>query len=237
MAFDLASFDLSGFDVGGEGIVLFSALAQEKITAVIGTSQEIYFAATGSARINAERARGGNGIFISGSGAEAVTEASATGDNSVMIGTMAGVESTAAEVVCRSTNWLRITGTESASAEAAPGSDIFVTGAAAERTAAEVYNEKETRLTIAAYELMSASATLEAVDIETCELNLRLEPGQRLVVDAKNYYVWLDGENAIESRKGVWLDKMSRNTTSISITAASGVANLEASILYTEQYL
>lgn len=237
MAFDIASFDISGFDVGGEGVVLFSAFAQEKVTAVIGTSQEAYFAASASERMNVGGALAGNGIFIGGSAVESVAEASAIGDNSVMIGRMAAMETTAAEAVCRSVNWLRITALETASVEASGGADIYISGSASEKAAAEVYNEKETWLTIAAYELMSASATLEAVDIETCELNLRLNPGQRLVIDARNYYVWLDGENAIDSRKGVWLDKLSRDTTSISITAASGVANLEASILYTEQFL
>lgn len=237
MAFDSAQFDLSGFDVGGSGTVLFSVFISEKVTAVLGTSQEIGFVATGGERMNTEPAKGGNGVFIFASGEEEFITATATAESSTIIGRTTAAETTAAEAVCRSVNYLTIIGSEIGSVDAVISSDVYAKGSAKEVAGGQAITDKETWLLVQSYELMSASATLEAVDIEVCELNLRLEPGQRLVIDAANYNVLLDGENAIEVQRGVWLDHLSRNTSSISVTAASGTVNLSASILYTEQYL
>ena len=71
----------------------------------------------------------------------------------------------------------------------------------------------------------------------TCVLKLTLMPGQRLIVDASNYNVLLDGENMIHTQEGEWLDEISRETTSITVTAAAGQAGLSANILYTERFL
>ena len=75
------------------------------------------------------------------------------------------------------------------------------------------------------------------MDIIVCELNITLKPGQKLIVDATNYNVLLDNENAIWAQSGAWIDELTRETSSISINASSGVANLSANILYTERYL
>ena len=237
MAFDSAQFDLSGFDVGGSGTVLFSVFISEKVTAVLGTSQEINFIASAGERLNTEPAKGGNGAFVRISAEGSFISATATAESSTIIGQAMAAETAAAEAVCRSVNYLTIIGSETGSVDAVISADICVKGSAKETASGEAITDKETWLLVQAYELMSASATLEAVDIEVCELNLRLEPGQRLVIDAANYNVLLDGENAIEVQRGVWLDHLSRDTSSISVTAASGTANLSASILYTEQYL
>lgn len=86
-------------------------------------------------------------------------------------------------------------------------------------------------------ELVSQTSNAIAIDEVVCELKLTLMPGQRLIVDASNYNVLLDGENMIHTQVGEWLDELTRETTSITITAAEGGAGIGANILYTERYL
>ena len=237
MAFNQAPFNQTSFDVGSTGVIWLEMLIQEKITAVVGTSQEIYISVPASERMISGGARGGNGIFISGEASEAVSDAEIIGEHSTMIGPITAAETVSGEAVCRSNTWLKAVAGIEIAADVKIGSVICVVGTAAEVITARAYTEKETWLIAAFYELMSGSASLEAVDIEVCELNLTLKPGQRLVVDAVNYNVLLDGQNYIWAQSGEWIDELSRDTSSISITAATGVGNLEASILYTERYL
>lgn len=86
-------------------------------------------------------------------------------------------------------------------------------------------------------ELVSQTTDAEIVEEIACELELTLMPGQRLIVDASNYNVLVDGENMIYTQKGEWLDELSRETRSITITAAEGEAGISAMILYTERFL
>lgn len=86
-------------------------------------------------------------------------------------------------------------------------------------------------------ELVSQTVDVMAIDEIVCELNLTLMPGQRLIVDASNYNVLLDGENMIYTQVGEWLDELTRETNSITITAAEGGGGISANILYTERFL
>lgn len=91
--------------------------------------------------------------------------------------------------------------------------------------------------TAAGNELVSQTTDAEVVEEVVCELELTLMQGQRLIVDASNYNVLVDGENMIYTQKGDWLDELSRETRSITITAAEGQAGISAMILYTERFL
>ena len=86
-------------------------------------------------------------------------------------------------------------------------------------------------------ELVSQVSDATVVEEIACVLNLTLEPGQHLIVDANNYNVLVDNENMIHTQEGEWLDELSRDTLSITVTAAEGGAGLTANILYTERYL
>lgn len=86
-------------------------------------------------------------------------------------------------------------------------------------------------------ELVSQTVDVMAIDEIVCELNLTLMPGQRLIVDASNYNVLVDGENMIYTQVGEWLDELTRETNSITITAAEGGGGISANILYTERFL
>ena len=86
-------------------------------------------------------------------------------------------------------------------------------------------------------ELVTMAITVEEI---VCILNLSLEPGEKLIVDANNYNVLVNNQNMIHTQEGRWLDEIDRNTIDITITAASGSNSIEgisAKILYTERWL
>ena len=85
-------------------------------------------------------------------------------------------------------------------------------------------------------EVVDASVSAIALDEIICELSVTLKPGQVLVIDANNYNVLLDGQNAIHIQSGAWLDELNRETQNVRITA-DYPTNLSATILYTERYL
>lgn len=93
-------------------------------------------------------------------------------------------------------------------------------------------------------EEVNASAELISLDTKVCRIGtgsgatrLTLKPGEVLIIDANTYNVLYNGNNAIWLQSGDWIDELDRETTDIKITAASGAANLSASIVYTERYL
>lgn len=86
-------------------------------------------------------------------------------------------------------------------------------------------------------DLIDAISSVESLELKTCVLTLTLKPGQTLIVDANTYNVWIDGENAVYTHSGDWLDELDRNTQKFEITAGTNLRHLSASILYTERYL
>lgn len=87
------------------------------------------------------------------------------------------------------------------------------------------------------YEFIDSLASLRNINIKVCVLTTTLKPGDMLIVDANNYNVLLNQQNKIEIQSGDWIDELNRNTTEIKLTASSGMANMSATILYTEKYL
>ena len=237
MAFNLAPFNQTAFNTGSESAIWLSVLIDEKVTPSVGTSLEAYLVAIANERINNGGCIGGNGVYTSGFVTETIAEGVTSGECSVIIGRMTASELIDGHCTIMSESRPLVIGIETITAEAALRSDVYLKARAEETITAEAVTDKETWLLAECYELVSSSATLETVDIEVCSINITLQPGQRLIVDARDYNVWIDGENALYAQAGAWIDEMTRDTSSISITAASGVSGLTASILYTEQYL
>lgn len=86
-------------------------------------------------------------------------------------------------------------------------------------------------------ELVSQVSDVVIVEEIACVLNLTLMPGERLIVDASNYNVLVNDDNMIHTQEGEWLNELTRDTLSITVTAAEGGDGLLANILYTERYL
>ena len=217
MAFNLASFNNTAFNAGSDGV-------------------EAYVTAIGNERVLTDEMQAGNGVYISGSGTETIGEGVTTGMSSIVIRAEMSesvLEETTIMLEARPT----AIGNEAVSYAITPGQQTMVKAKGLEEVTASAITDKETWLAVSFYELVSESATLEAVDLHVCELNVTLQPGQRMIVDAINYNVWIDGQNANWVQAGEWIDELTRETSSISVTASAGVSELTASILYTERYL
>lgn len=132
---------------------------------------------------------------------------------------------------------LRAFGEEQLLDELSIGCHFSTTGSFSEQISTDIVWHVDYFTSAAGNELVSQTADLITIDEIVCELNLTLMPGQRLIVDASNYNVLLDGENMIHTQVGEWLDELTRETNSITITAAEGGAGLSANILYTERFL
>lgn len=85
--------------------------------------------------------------------------------------------------------------------------------------------------------LINAICDAENNEILICNIDVTLEPGDVLIIDADTYNVWINQENAIYTHSGDWIDELVRNTRNLSIRADSGESNIEATVLYTERFL
>ena len=238
MAYNLAQFNLTAYNSGSDNAIWVNAIFSENVTPVIGTSSETYLLAVGNEKVLTDRILLGNGVYISATGGETVAKNIVGGMSSVVLGAVIGYETISEEATAQCLIYPQTEGLEQITGDLHMGAVIMPSYAKGSETVnAIAVTDKETYLIASGYELVSSSVNLEAVDIYVCELNLTLKPGQKLVVDANNYNILLDGENAIWAQNGAWIDELMRETTSISITASSGVSNLSATILYTERYL
>lgn len=238
MAYNLAPYNLTAYNSGSDNALWVSAIFSENVTPVIGTSSETYLLATGNEKILTDSILLGNGVYIFASGGEAVTKNIVGGMSSVVLGHVVGYETITQQATAACEVRPETIGMEQVTGDLHMGAVIQPPYAKGTETIdGKAITDKETYLIASGYELVSSSVNLEAVDIIVCELNLTLEPGQKLVIDAINYNVLLDGENAIWAQSGAWIDELTRETTSISVNASSGVSNLTANILYTERYL
>lgn len=132
---------------------------------------------------------------------------------------------------------VRAVGEERLSNELSIGCHFSTIASFFERTLTDIVWHVDYFTAAAGNELVSQTADMITIDEIVCELNLTLMPGQRLIVDASNYNVLLDGENMIYTQVGEWLDELTRETNSITITAAEGGGGISANILYTERFL
>lgn len=102
---------------------------------------------------------------------------------------------------------------------------------------ATLKSSNKTFVEVEALDLIDAVCDVLSLETKICVLTVTLRPGQTMIIDANTYNVWIDQQNAVYVHSGDWLDELDRNTQSFVINAASGVNNLQASILYTERYL
>lgn len=236
MSFDTGRFDLTGFDVTGGMYRTIKATGLEKVDALIGSALIYHLLVIGNELVEKKTATGIQALAIAGSGTEEIAEGvtdgllyvnpkpvfneDITGD--VAIGAMIAFPLEFAENVNHSV---------------VLGADIAISAVLEEEITHSVILGADIRLQPEGFELVTGNATSEAIETKICVLDITLKPGQRLVIDADNYNVLLNGENAIWVQSGDWIDELIRSTTEIKIDAASGAGNITASILYTERFL
>ena len=238
MAYNLAPFNRTAFNIGSGDTVWLDVTLQESVTPAIGSSLEVFTVAIANERINIQNIIAGNGIYIASSLSETVSEQVTSAESSLVLPPLSASEIITCAVNVVSEVMPPVSCEENvAIVEGIASANIYISAQGKEILSGEAVTDKEKYLIVSGYEFVNSSATLEAVDIYVCELNVTLKPGERIVIDAENYNVLLDNENYIWAQSGEWIDELSRETTSISVTAMDGVANLEASILYKERYL
>ena len=235
MAFNRSKFNHIPFNVQSDMVKYLQVSALEQVDAVIGSALNYFPLAIGNERVN-ETVTGDKGIFITVTGSEVISESVSNAELSVILfpqfeETVTGENEIAAEIM----PW--VSGTETVEENITLGADIYLTVNAVETTDPDIELGADICPVAEGYELISESASLENIDMKTCVLTLTLRPSQVLIIDANNYNVLLDNENAIDVQSGDWIDELNRNTTDITISAASGLSNLSATILYTERYL
>ena len=235
MAFNRSQFNLTPYNVQSDLVKYLQVSGNEEVSAFIGSALEYYPLAIGNERVN-NTVEGMNARFISGSGSEVISENVAKAELSVILFPHFEENITAETTLAAEINAL-VSGLEQVDESIAASANIYLSIDALETISNSAELSAEISPVVSGYELVSESASIENVDMKTCVLTLTLKPGQTLIIDANNYNVLLDNQNAIEVQSGDWIDDLNRNTTDITISAASGLANLSASILYTERYL
>ena len=235
MAFNLSRYNLSAYNIDTGNERWIKALGEEEVTVSIGSALEIFADAIGYERVDTTL-DGAPTHFFTGSGAEAVGELVAEGQISILIAPLFE-EAVTAETDIQAEYRLTVPFAEQVTADTDIQANIYPVCENEEIVTAETALGANIYLDADGYELVSESASLVAIDTKTCYLNITLKPGETLIVDANTYNVLLNGENSVDVHSGDWIDELNRETTDITITAARGVANLSASILYTERYL
>ena len=240
MAYNLAPFNRTPFNIGSDAEIWMEAQFAEKVTPVVGSSSETYLLVFGGEKIMRDGILGGNGLYLILSGSETVSEDIGHAESTTVLDPVRMAETVSGQISIQTDIHPKVTGTETVDFPESNYLGCLIypgTIKGAEKVEEDVITDKETYLIVSGYEKVSTSVSLEAVDIYTCELNITLQPGDILVVDAINYNVWLNGENVNWIQSGEWIDELVRETSSISVEANVGASQLTANILYTERYL
>ena len=237
MGFNRSSFNRTPFNIpSGVNAVLAKAEGFEVIDCSIGSALDFRGNAKGYERVNANTV-GFPGWIKSAFGTETIDEMVATGDMYVLA-KVTGTEAVDTECILSADVFPATSGQENILEDCSLGANITVSTIGTEDIDANTtLSAVIVSPLVSGYEFVDESASLENIDIKVCYLTLTLRPNQVLIIDANTYNVLLDGNNAIDVQSGDWIDELNRNTVDIKIEAASGSANLDATILYTERFL
>lgn len=235
MAFNRSKFNHLPYNVQSDLVKWVKVNALEEIDAVIGSALDYYPLAIGYERVD-EEIEGVKAKFLSASGGETVNEAVAEGQMSVILyphfaETVTAVTHLSAIVMPE------VDLSENVNCSAKLGADFYAKADATEIVDANTALGAKIYPVVEGFELITESASLENITEKTCVLTVTLRPGQVLIVDANTYNVLLDNQNAIDIHSGDWIDELNRTTTEITLSAASGLSNLSATMMYTERYL
>ena len=240
MAFDLARYNLNPFNASSLTRWMTMDFTEE-VTTVMGVNVDIYPRVYCNEKVEANISGAPCNFLDVSEGSETVSE-EVSDIVAIHYLVISGTENVTKQLSASSETYLTMAFAEEVTAETALGQKLCLTNPMEEIVEAEIPLGQNIWLYVAGYELVRENASLEAVHETVCHIGtaenpFTLKPGERLVIDASNYNVLLNGQNAIWYQADDWLDEMNRNTISIDITASAGVSNLSATILYTELYL
>lgn len=240
MAFDLARYNLNPFNASSLTRWLTMDFSEE-VSTVMGVNTDVYPRVYYNEKVEAEIIGAPCNFLDASEGSETVSE-EVSDIVAIHYLVISGTEDVTKVLNASSETYLTMAFTEEVSADTALGQKLCLTNSMEETVDAETVLGLNIWLENSGYELVRENASLEAVHETVCHIGtaenpFTLKPGEKLVIDANNYNVLLDGQNAIWYQADDWLDELNRNTISIDITASAGLANLSATILYTELYL
>lgn len=240
MAYNLAQFNRTAFNASSNVKWLNTAFV-ENITTSIGADNNTYLNTVFNEVVRQVTMSGEPCKFITSSGTETVSEEVTTVTAVIYIETKFS-ETVNAEVSPSAEIFLTSDMTEAVTGNINLAMDAYLDTTYTEQVNADTILGLNLYLETEGFELITEFTSVLAVEETICYIGtpdnpFTLKPGERLIIDAGTYNLLVNGENAIHYQSGEWLDSMNRNTLSIDIQAASGLANLQASILYTELFL
>lgn len=240
MAFNAARFNLTPFNAESGKSYRVRILFSETVSCSIGTASQINALVITNERVTAavsgERTRKISAVMT-----ETVSEQVRSALTSI-VAVLSMSEAVSNETEISADIAPAPILLETVTPEIGLGSVIRLDTEQTETVTADISLGSVTGISAETFELVDASISVIAVDMKICRIGnsasqFVLRPGERLVIDADNYNILVNGENGIWYQSGDWLDELNRETTSITISAASGASNLSATILYTERYL
>ena len=236
MGFNRSSFNRAPFNISsGVKSILGKAEGFEIVDCSIGSALDFRGNAKGYERVNAE-AVGNSGWIKSATGTEIIDTLEMLGET-YLLAKVAGKENISSTVRISANVLPMIIANEAITTVCHLDADIKLIINGNESIDALTMLGANIRVLLSGYEFVNESASLENIETRTCYLTVSLQPNQILIIDSNTYNVLLDSENAIDIQSGDWIDELNRNTVDLKIEAASGSANLDATILYTERYL
>ena len=96
------------------------------------------------------------------------------------------------------------------------------------------WGSKDIYARLSASEALTALLSATSQTTERAMFQLTIPPGGELRIDSELFTVLLDGENALHTQSGDWID-VSRDLLRLTVESASG--RLEGQLIYTERYL
>ena len=236
MAYNLAKYNLNPFNVKGDNTRYLVVTGDEYVTSAIGSALQIYVNCIGNERVSTKIDGAPTRYIPGGKGAENVAELVANGQQTILLYPIFEETIRVGATIAAILTPYPI-GNEAVTGDLALGANIFPPIDALEEVTADFILGANICPSAEGFEVVLESASLEIIDTKTCLLTVTLQPGQKLIIDADSYTVLLDGANAIEVQGGDWIDELDRDTTDITVEAASGSSNMSISMIYTERYL
>jgi len=116
------------------------------------------------------------------------------------------------------------------------GSKNFPTALAlADRLTARTAGSKNVPAPLEAWEVLTCLPEAVLLTTERTTLQVTIPPGGELRVDSELFLVLLNGENALHTQSGDWIN-LSRSLLRLTVESAGG-NGLQGQLIYTERYL
>ena len=234
MAFNLSKFNQTYFNRLNVVTLSFEVGITESISGTAAIAAEVRATAAISEKVSASAA-GQSGVLVSAAYAEEIGGSASLGISALPV---MNVSETVSGIVSGAGRYdPPVRFTEDIDSVTDPGAMNSIKAAFDEVISADSILGVLIPIRASFYELVNASANVETTETVVCSIDITLQPGDRLIIDAVNYNVYLNDENVVETHRGEWIDELNRDTINLEIIASSGTENLSASLVYTERFL